>query len=106
MTLFFDEINSVFSEPPSPVFVKDYGVFVIAEYRVGPEVTCTAKAIKNPDRWIIDGIETLPEWRGKGHASAVLRLLVELSGMPVNASIIDRGAEGFWEKMTRRGINV
>jgi hypothetical protein len=91
--------------PCSPVFVRDFGMRIEAEYRVGPEVTCEAVAVKCPDGWVIDGIATLPAWRCHGHARAVLERLVEISGMPVRAMEIDHGAEGFWEHMTTLGIN-
>jgi hypothetical protein len=90
----------------SRVFVRDYGHIVKAEYRIGPEVTCEAVAIKCPDGWIIDGIETLPTWRGHGHARSVLERIVEISGMPVRAMEIDPGAEDFWAHMTEIGINL
>jgi hypothetical protein len=76
------------------------------EYRIGPEVTCEAVAIKCPDGWIIDGIATLPTWRCQGHARAVLERIVEISGMPVRAMEIDPGAEEFWAHMTELGINL
>ena len=78
---------------------------VEAEYRVGPEVTCEAVAVKCPDGWVIDGIATLPAWRCHGHARAVLERIVEISGMPVRAMEIDHGAEEFWAHMTALGIN-
>lgn len=78
----------------------------MAEYRIGPEVTCEAVAIKCPDGWIIDGIGTLPTWRRHGHARAVLERIVEMSGMPVRAMEIDPGAEEFWAHMTDCGINL
>jgi GNAT superfamily N-acetyltransferase len=87
------------------VFLKDRGFRVDAEYRIGDIVTCEAVAIKHPEGWIIDGIGTLPQWRGKGHARAVLQRLVEVSGMPVFAMDINQGAEGFWEHMAEAGIN-
>lgn len=92
--------------PFSPVFVKDYGYLVKTQYRVGPEITCEAVAIKCPDGWVIDGIETLMQWRGLGHARATLERIVEISGMPVRAMEIDPEAEEFWEHMTELGINL
>lgn len=89
----------------SRVFVRDYGHLVMLEYRIGPEITCEAVAIKCPDGWIIDGIETLPTWRCHGHARAVLERIVEISGMPVRAVEIYPGAEDFWAHMTELGIN-
>jgi hypothetical protein len=90
----------------SRVFVRDHGHLVKAEYRIGPEVTCEAVAIKCPDGWVIDGIETLPTWRCHGHARAILERIVEISGMPVRAMEIDPGAEEFWAHMTELGINL
>ena len=78
----------------------------MVEYRIGPEVTCEAVAIKCPDGWIIDGITTLPTWRCHGHARAVLERIVAISGMPVRAMEIDPGAEEFWAHMTELGINL
>lgn len=90
----------------SRVFVRDYGHLVMLEYRIGPEVTCEAVAIKCPGGWIIDGIATLPTWRCQGHARAVLERIVKISGMPVRAIEIDPGAEEFWAHMTTLGINL
>ena len=100
------EMIDILSIPDSRVFVRDYGHLVKAEYRIGPEVTCEAVAIKCSDGWIIDGIETLESWRRQGHARAILERLVEISGMPVRAMEIDRGAETFWEHMTELGIHI
>ena len=91
--------------PHHNIFVQDRGIRIAVEYRVGPEVTCEAVAIKSPDGWIIDTIETLPKWRRKGHARAVLEPIVEISGKPVYAMEIAPEAEDFWKHMTELGIN-
>jgi hypothetical protein len=88
------------------VFLKDYQTSVKAEFRHGDTVTCEAIAIKCPDGWVIDGIETLPVWRCHGHAKAILQRFVEISGMPVRAMEINEGSESFWEHMTELGINA
>lgn len=78
----------------------------MAEYRQGDEVTCEAVAIKCPDGWVIDGLRTLQRWQKQGHARAVLERIVEISGMPVRAVVIEPGAEAFWAHMTELGINL
>lgn len=87
------------------VFFKDYGIKVTAEFRIGPEVTCLATALKCPDGWIIDEIYTEPPWRKRGHARAVIERIKEVTGQPVRTHTILDSAKDFWEKMTTLGLH-
>lgn len=90
----------------SPVFIRDYGLRVQAEYRIGDVVTCEAVMIKTPDEgWIIDQIETAFAWRRKGHAEALLRRVMEVSGHPVIAHDVQPEALPFWHRMVELGIH-
>lgn len=89
---------------PSPVYLRDYGIRITAEYRNGPIVTCEATFIREPDGWIVDEIFTRPESRRRGHAKAILQRIVEFSGMPVVPHLILEEAKPFWREMAKEGI--
>lgn len=86
------------------IFWKDYGIEINIEYRNGPEVISFARVLKHPENWIVDWIDTLPIYRKKGYAQAIVRKIVEISGAPVNPFEIEHDAIGFWEKMEKLGL--
>jgi len=88
----------------TPIFLKDDGIGVRAEYRRGDEVTCDARAIKCPDGWIVDRIETPEEYRNRGYAQKVVKAFKDISGMPVRVLEIEPEAFDFWRKMQGRGL--
>ncbi len=86
------------------VHFKNRGVAVEVEVRNGPLVVCEARCLKASHNWVVDNIESDPEFRGQGYAQELIEAVVSLSGFPVHAFAIKPDALGFWEKMKNRNL--
>ena len=61
------------------------------------QIVAEAQCIMAGEDCLIDTIETRPDFRGKGYATAIVERL--LSVFPRVAPIaVQRGSEGFWKK--------
>lgn len=90
---------------PNNIFTKHYNNRTHLEYRNGPEIACEIEAIPSPDGYIIDKIETHPDYRNKGYAEYMLTHIVNITGMPTRTLSQNKTAKKFWQKMTERKLH-